>query len=76
MGFLLGAKRSDHQALFEWVDELESALLAPGVEREITDGERVEHRFRWSNGAPGSGLQRPLRQLLASARRKRLPLAA
>ena len=33
MGFLLGAKRGDHQALFEWVDELESALLALGVER-------------------------------------------
>ena len=57
MRFVLGAKRGDHAALFEWVDELESAPLAPGaapgVERwETVDGDGVEHRFRWSNGAP------------------------
>ena len=57
MGFLLGAKQGDHAALFEWVDELESAPLAPGaapgVERwEAKDADGVEHRFRWSNGAP------------------------
>ncbi len=57
MRFVLGAKRGDHAALFAWVDELESAPpapgAAPGVERwETVDGDGVEHRFRWSNGAP------------------------
>ena len=57
MGFVLGAKPGDHKALFAWVDELERAPTAPGaapgVERwETTDGDRVEHRFRWSNDAP------------------------
>ena len=56
MRFVLGAKRGDHAALFEWVDELESAPPAPGVERwETVDGDGVEHRFRWSNGAPLNG---------------------
>ena len=57
MRFVLGAKPGDHKALFEWVDELEAATPAPGagpgVERwETTDADGVEHRFRWSNGAP------------------------
>ena len=57
MRFVLGAKPGDHKALFAWVDELEATPPAPGakpgVERwETTDAEGVEHRFRWSNGAP------------------------
>ena len=57
MSFVLGAKPGDHKALFAWVDELESAPAAPGskpgVERwETVDADGVEHRFRWSNGAP------------------------
>ena len=32
MSFVLGAKPGDHKALFAWVDELESAPPAPGVE--------------------------------------------
>ena len=57
MRFVLGAKPGDHKALFAWVDELEATPPAPGaklgVERwETTDAEGMEHRFRWSNGAP------------------------
>ena len=57
MRFVLGAKPGDHKALFAWVDELEATPPAPGakpgVERwATTDAEGVEHRFRWSNGAP------------------------
>ena len=57
MRFVLGAKPGDHKALFAWMDELEATPPAPGakpgVERwETTDADGVEHRFRWSNGAP------------------------
>ena len=57
MRFVLGAKPGDHKALFAWVDELESAPLAPGakpgvVRWETKDGDGVEHRFRWSHDAP------------------------
>ena len=55
MAFLLGAKPGDHKALFEWVDELESAQHPSriAVHRwETIDEHGFIHRFRWMNDAP------------------------
>ncbi len=47
MGFILGAKQSDHKFLFDWVDQTNTTVTT-----ECTDAEGVIHRFRYLNGAP------------------------
>ena len=52
MRFILGAKRADHTALFEWVEHTER-LEAPAVgTMEHTDKHGVLHRFRYLNAVP------------------------
>ena len=50
--FLLGAKRSDHQALFEWVEATERVNPKAVGHVERTDAKQVRHRFRYLNGVP------------------------
>jgi hypothetical protein len=45
--FILGAKQTDHQFLFEWVDQTKATQTY-----EVTDDEGAHHRFRHLNGAP------------------------
>ena len=50
--FLLGAKRADHEALFEWVEATQR--LGPGAVKHVehTDEQGIHHRFRFLNGVP------------------------
>ena len=50
--FIVGAKRSDHKALFEWVDA--TARLAHGAVKRVehTDEQGVQHAFRYFNDVP------------------------
>ena len=52
MRFILGAKRSDHKALFEWVEA--TARLDPSAVKRVehTDERGVHHRLRYLNGVP------------------------
>ena len=50
--FIVGAKRSDHKALFEWVDAT-ARLKSSAVKRvEHTDEQGVRHSFRSLNDVP------------------------
>ena len=50
--FIVGAKRSDHKALFEWVEATER--VSPGAVKHLehTDAQDVHHRFRSLNDVP------------------------
>ena len=50
--FILGAKRADHEALFEWVEATQR--LGPGAVKHVehTDEQGIHHRFRFLNGVP------------------------
>ena len=50
--FILGAKRSDHKALFEWVEA--TARLGSGAVKSLehTDEQGVHHRFRHLDDVP------------------------
>ena len=53
MRFILGAKRADHKALFEWVDATERVAHSAAVKHiEHTDEQGVHHRFRSLNEVP------------------------
>ena len=45
--YLLGAKQTDHQFLFDWVDKTSTTAT-----HEQIDGKGVIHRFRYLNNAP------------------------
>lgn len=45
--FILGAKQSDHQFLFAWVDATEQT-----AEASFSDAHGCRHRFRYLNGVP------------------------
>lgn len=47
MRYLVGAKQSDHKFLFDWVDNTATTETVT-----LTDEQRVQHRFRYLNGAP------------------------
>ena len=47
MRFILGAKKSDHGFLFDWVDHTKETKVL-----EWTDNKGVHHRFRYLNHAP------------------------
>ena len=48
--FILGAKRSDHQALFEWVEATER--VSPKAVGHVEHTEKQVDRFRYLNGVP------------------------
>ena len=50
--FLLGAKRADHEALFDGVEATQR--LGPGAVKHVehTDEQGIHHRFRFLNGVP------------------------
>ena len=52
MRFILGAKRSDHKALFEWVEATERLNASAVKQVEHTDEQGVHHRIRYLNGVP------------------------
>jgi len=52
MRFILGAKRSDHEALFEWVDATERMNTGAVRWVEHTDESGVHHRMRYLNAVP------------------------
>lgn len=47
LGFVLGAKQTDHQFLFDWVNTTEGTRTY-----EFTDDNAIRHQFRYHNGAP------------------------
>jgi hypothetical protein len=53
MSFILVAKPTDHQRLFEWVEEM--VALAAGGRLELTDPNGRCHRYRWVNQVPLNG---------------------
>ena len=52
MRFILGAKPTDHKALFEWVQATERMNTGAVKYVEHTDEHGVHHRFRYLNAAP------------------------
>ena len=56
MWFVLGAKPGDHNALFEWVEQLDAHPQADPAKRmvryKVVDGDGATHSFRWLNGVP------------------------
>ena len=50
--FIVGTKRADHEALFEWVEATQR--LGPGAVKHVehTDEQGIHHRFRFLNGVP------------------------
>ena len=50
--FIVGAKRSDHKALFEWVEATER--VSPGAVKHLehTDEHGVHHRLRYLDDVP------------------------
>jgi len=53
MSFILVAKPSDHQLLFQWVDEL--TRLDAGNRLERIDEKGRTHRYQWINDVPLNG---------------------
>jgi hypothetical protein len=45
--FIIGAKQTDHQFLFEWVNSCQGARTA-----EFTDDNGIRHHFRYLNDVP------------------------
>ena len=52
MRFIVGAKRADHKALFEWVEATERLGSGAVKHLEHTDERGVHHRFRYLNDVP------------------------
>ena len=52
MRFIVGAKRADHKALFEWVEATERVKPGAVKHLEHTDEHGVHHRFRSLNDVP------------------------
>ena len=50
--FILGAKRADHEALFEWVEATQRLKPSAVTPVEHSDEGGVHHRFRYLNGVP------------------------
>ena len=50
--FILGAKRADHEALFEWVDATQRLKPSAVAHVEHSDEGGVHHRVRYLNGVP------------------------
>ena len=50
--FIVGAKRSDHKALFEWVDATAGFAHSAVKRVEHTDEQGVRHAFRYLNEVP------------------------